>query len=109
MKPTTRIILAVTILIMPLSLAACSSQLNNVENPETNAVVTTPVEVSWETAIETLETGKVIEVVQSHNLEVVMTLDDGSKMKTVEPLLDQIFREIELCGDICAEIALITE
>jgi hypothetical protein len=65
--------------------------------------------VDWKTAIEILNAGQVTEVVQSHNLEVTLTLEDGSQIKTVEPSIDDIFREIELCESICSEIVLITE
>lgn len=68
-----------------------------------------PAEANWETAIAILNTGRVTEVVQSHHLEVTLTLEDGSQIKTVEPALDDIFREIERCGNVCREILLGTE
>lgn len=68
-----------------------------------------PAKVSWETAVLILNTGRVTEVVQSHNLDVALTLADGSQITTIEPVLDDIFREVERCGNICSEISLITE
>ena len=68
-----------------------------------------PEEVDWITAIEVLNAGQVTEVLQYHNLEVALTLEDGSRIKTFEPAIDDIFREIELCGSVCSEIILITE
>ncbi|MBN1451788.1 MAG: hypothetical protein JW963_12295 [Anaerolineales bacterium] len=68
-----------------------------------------PAEISWETAILILNTGRVIEVVQSHNLDITLTLADGNQIKTIEPALDDIFREVERCGYICSAISLITE
>ena len=38
-----------------------------------------------------------------------MTLEEGIRIKTIETAIDDIFKEIELCGDICSEIILITE
>lgn len=68
-----------------------------------------PAEVNWETAIEILNTGRVTEVVQSHQREVILTLNDGSQIKTLEPALDDILREIERCGNVCREILIGTE
>ncbi len=66
-------------------------------------------EVDWQTVVEILNTGQVTEVFQTHSLHVTLTLADGSEIKTVEPSIDEIFREIELCGDICSNIILVTE
>lgn len=68
-----------------------------------------PDEVDWPTAIEILNSGQVTEVIQSHNLEVKLTLEESLQIKTIEPVIDEIFIEIELCGDICSDILLITE
>ena len=68
-----------------------------------------PDEVDWSTAIKILRSGQVSEVIQSHNLEVLMNLDDGNQIKTIEPAIDQVFKEIDICGDICSDILLITE
>jgi len=38
-----------------------------------------------------------------------MTLDDGSRIITVEPSIAVIIREVELCGSSCREILWITE
>ena len=65
--------------------------------------------VDWQTAVEIINAGQVTEVFQTHNLQVTLTLADGSQIKTIEPSIDAIFREIELCGDICNNIVLITE
>ena len=66
-------------------------------------------EENWQTAVEILNTGQVTEAYQTHNLQVTLTLVDGRQIKTVEPSIDEIFREIEICGDICSNIILITE
>ena len=68
-----------------------------------------PGEVDWPTAIDILHSGQVTEVIQSHNLEVKLTLEEDIQIKTIEPVIDEIFIEIELCGDICSDILLITE
>jgi hypothetical protein len=68
-----------------------------------------PAEVEWETAIEILNTGNVEMVVQLHNLDITLTMKDGSEIHTVEPTIDAIFKEIEKCGKPCSQIALATE
>ena len=66
-------------------------------------------EENWQTAVEILNTGQVTEAYQTHNLQVTLTLADGRQIKTVEPSLDEIFREVELCGDSCSNIIMVTE
>ena len=68
-----------------------------------------PSEVNWETAIEILNSGEVEMVAQLHSLDVYLTLKDGSEIHTVEPSIDAIFQEVELCGQPCREIILATE
>ena len=68
-----------------------------------------PSEVNWETAVEILNTGSVAMVAQLHSLEVTLTMEDGSEIRTVEPRIDAIFEEVEKCGEPCGEIILATE
>ena len=111
MKRITKIILIVISAGVLISLLAYVTYLNANNGLEKNTDASTawPGEVDWATAIEILNTGQVTEVMQSHTLEVTLTLEDGSQIKTVEPSIDDIFREIELCGNVCREILLITE
>lgn len=68
-----------------------------------------PAEVDWETAVEILNSGDVEMVVQLHSLDVTLTMEDGSEIHTVEPQIDEIFHEIEQCGEPCSQIVLATE
>ena len=68
-----------------------------------------PEEVPWETAIEILNSGEVFSVVQLHSLVVTLTLMDGTEVKTIEPMIDAIFQEVEKCGSPCEDIILATE
>jgi hypothetical protein len=68
-----------------------------------------PAEVDWETAVKILNTGDVKVVMQAHSLDVYLTMKDGSEIKTVEPQIDDIFREIEACGRPCRDIVQVTE
>jgi hypothetical protein len=111
MNRITKIILIVISAGVLISLLAYLTYLNANHGLEKNTDASTawPGEVDWATAIEILNSGQVIEVVQSHDLEVTLTLEDGNQLKTIEPALDEIFQEIKLCGSDCREILLITE
>ncbi len=65
--------------------------------------------VDWDTAVEILNTGQVTQVTQLHNLQVTLTLEDGTQIETVEPFIDEIFNEVQLCGNPCSQIVLATE
>jgi hypothetical protein len=68
-----------------------------------------PDQVDWPTAVSLLHTGQVDMVVQLHNLTVTLTMKDGQQVKTVEPTIDAIFDEIQICGAPCSNITLATE
>lgn len=68
-----------------------------------------PSQVDWETAVEILNSGDVEMVAQLHSLEVILTLKDGTEIRTVEPSIDLIFQEVENCGSTCRGIVLATE
>lgn len=66
-------------------------------------------EVSWEEALEILNSGEVTAIYQLHNLEVTLELKDGTSIKTIEPNIDAIFQEIDNCGVLCSNIIRATE
>jgi len=68
-----------------------------------------PDEVPWYIAVEILNRGEVEAVYQLHNLEVTLVLKDGLEVKTIEPGIDDIFDEIQRCGQLCAGIMMATE
>lgn len=68
-----------------------------------------PDEVSWETAVEILNLGEVKTIMQLHNLDVTFTLANGTEIETVEPKIDEIFREVDRCGMPCSTILIATE
>jgi hypothetical protein len=70
---------------------------------------TYPDEVAWPAALEILHAGKVEAVYQLHSMEVTLVLKDGREVKTIEPRIDEIFVEIEKCGQVCAGIIMATE
>ncbi|MDF1513341.1 MAG: hypothetical protein P1S60_05985, partial [Anaerolineae bacterium] len=65
--------------------------------------------VLWEDAVVLIMEGQVEQVVQLHNLDVTLTLRDGSTLKTVEPQIDEVFDVIKRCGDSCSDMILATE
>jgi hypothetical protein len=66
-------------------------------------------EVAWEQAIEILHTGQVESVVQLHSLEVSFMLENGCRITTVEPRIDDIFKEIDKCVNSCGVTSFATE
>jgi hypothetical protein len=89
-----------SVIIIGLLLAGCGGEIN--ATPQDR-------EVSWEEAIEILNGGEVIGVYQLHSREVTLQMKDGSWIKTMEPHLDDIFREVEKCGAVCEGVTLATE
>jgi heat shock protein HslJ len=65
--------------------------------------------VDWETAVSILNSGEVVEIFQTHSLDVTLTLADGRVIKTVEPAIDDIFTAVEDCGEPCSNVLLATE
>ncbi|WP_420640770.1 META domain-containing protein [Candidatus Leptofilum sp.] len=65
--------------------------------------------VDWETAVSILNSGDVVEIFQTHSLDVTLTLVDGRLIKTVEPAIDDIFTAVSDCGEPCSHIIMATE
>ena len=86
--------------VLAVLLAGCGSVNDAFPQDET---------VSWEEAIEILNSGEVVTVVQLHSLEVTLELSNGTRITTTEPQIDDIFDEVEKCGSPCRGIVLVTE
>jgi hypothetical protein len=65
--------------------------------------------ISWDQAVNLILEGKVKQVVQFHDLTVILVLEDETMVETAQPQLDDVFSVIDLCGEKCAEITLVTE
>jgi hypothetical protein len=65
--------------------------------------------VSWDEAIRILNSGVVEQVFQAHSLDVTLSLKDGRSVHTKEPGIDDIFDEVEKCGEPCKDILVATE
>lgn len=66
-------------------------------------------EVSWEEAIEILNSGEVTSVMQTHSLKVSFMLENGCRITTIEPRIDDIVEALQKCGAHCAKIIFATE
>jgi hypothetical protein len=65
--------------------------------------------VSWQRAVELVNANQVEEAFQTHSLSVHLRLKDGSSVETVEPLIEEIMRVIDRCGQKCDHIMIATE
>ncbi|PLX21266.1 hypothetical protein C0584_03005 [Candidatus Parcubacteria bacterium] len=65
--------------------------------------------ISWEEAIVVINSGLVESVFQTHGLDVSIEIEGGKILKTKEPFIDDIFDEIDKCGEKCDNIVLATE
>jgi hypothetical protein len=80
------------------------------ERAQVNNITHTRKEnISWDAAKIILNNGEVKQIFQSHQLDVILTLKNGAELHTEEPKIDDIFKEVEKCGEICKDIILATE
>jgi len=68
-----------------------------------------PGEVDWDTAVKIIHSGEVASVFQTHSLEITLYLKDGQEIHTVEPAIDAVIHEVDICGDRCSQIMIATE
>ncbi len=65
--------------------------------------------IAWEMAADLIRNGLVTSVFQTHALDVTLELKDGRSLHTIESQIDDVFKVIDQCGDICQDITMITE
>ena len=66
-------------------------------------------EVYWVQAVSMILNGEVTQVMQTHDLEVYLTLKDGRILHSIEPQIDEVMKVIQSCGDPCSKILVATE
>ena len=66
-------------------------------------------ELPWEQAVAQLESCNVAMAVQTHDLEVRLTLHDGSQVVAREPMIDEVFRVLDRTRQKCGMIPIATE
>ena len=64
--------------------------------------------VSWEDAVKIVTHGKVETVFQKHNLDVSITMTNGTRYRTTEPRIDEVMRVIDAAGKK-GKIGIMTE
>jgi hypothetical protein len=93
-----------------LAFSACGDD-EEVVPSSTESTSATPGEiaVSWDEARQMLRDCEVKAVMQAHSLEVWLTLEDGTRVKAVEPAIDDVldlaFDAQQKCGGQPEQIA----
>jgi len=64
--------------------------------------------ISWYWATELIRKCEIESVMQTHALDVYLTLKNGERVRAVEPLIDEVFKVLQEVGN-CGGIPLATE
>lgn len=65
--------------------------------------------ISWQKAVELIEQCKIEMIMQTHALDVYLNLRDGTRVRAVEPLIDEVFKITERAQVRCGSIPSATE
>ena len=65
--------------------------------------------IGWPQAISIIEHCQAASVMQTHALDVYLTLHDGTEVRAVEPNIDEVFRVLETVKGSCPVISVATE
>jgi hypothetical protein len=65
--------------------------------------------VEWAQVQAIIFSGQVVQVGQTHDLNVTITLKDGRTFKTVEPAIDDVINLVKTCGDLCKGVRIATQ
>jgi hypothetical protein len=98
------LISSIILLLAALVLSACNT--GNVPNPPTTGDSSV---ITWDKAVELINSGDVKQVSQTHSLDVTLDMINGEVYKTIEPSIDEVFKVIDACGDPCKDMILATE
>lgn len=112
MKRRRAIVLILAVAVVASVVPAVSFALEGGGDEEPTSTLDQPPvrsDVPWNEALEILNSGHVVMVAQTHSLDVELSLDDGSTVRTKEPGIDEIFNEVTKCGEQCTGIILATE
>ena len=81
----------------------CALTLAPIHNPENRTVI------SREEAKKLILEGKVASVDQTHALTVGLDTHEGEEFIALEPKIDEVFKIINECGEVCKNIRKGTE
>lgn len=65
--------------------------------------------MSWPHAVSLIESCSVAMVMQTHALDVQLTLKDGRELVAVEPVIDEVFQVVQRSTPACGQIPVATE
>ncbi len=65
--------------------------------------------ISWPQAVVLIQQCNVSGVMQTHGLDVYLTLKDGRRLRAVEPVIDTVFDIVDRSQVMCGSITLATE
>ncbi|MBD3253293.1 hypothetical protein GF386_06165 [Candidatus Pacearchaeota archaeon] len=108
------VILALIIIILGFLVFKLKPDYDSVEkfNSTNESINEFPISgsyITWERALDYLHSGEVASIMQAHSLEVTLQLKNKIILKTTEPSIDEIFREVDKCGEVCKNIITSTE
>ena len=66
-------------------------------------------EVIWLQAVEMIMNGEAVQIVQTQDLKVSITLRDGRTLITYQPVIDEVFVILKACDAPCADVSVQTE
>lgn len=86
-------------------------KIRTVSEGERAPIITGPgsVFISWPQARSIIENCQATQVMQTHALDVYITLDDGRRVRTVEPGIDEVFSVLNSVQGSCPQIPVATE
>lgn len=65
--------------------------------------------LDWSMAEQAIMSGQIVEVYQTPTLHVTLVKKEGSVILTIEPMLDEVFKVLDRCGDACKDVKRVTE
>ena len=65
--------------------------------------------MEWYQVTAMITNGEVEKVVQTHDLQIYITLKDGRTFVSFQPAIDDVIKFIKECGDACKDIRVATE
>lgn len=65
--------------------------------------------VAWPEAVRIIENCGAKMIIQTHQLDVYVTLADGNKLRAVEPVIDEVFRITNSAMEKCGSFPIATE
>lgn len=65
--------------------------------------------ISWADAVKAIENCMAEEIAQTHSLDVYLTLDDGRRVRAVEPAIDEVMPVAERARRECRNMVIATE